>query len=75
MMATSSSFSFTMGNFPEGRQDKNQDIGLWFLNPSYLEDSPFLLRCRISFASFNVMPAGATTKSSLFVIIYERGEL
>lgn len=31
---------------------------------------PFLLRCRISLASFNVTPAGATTKSSLFVIAW-----
>lgn len=30
--------------------------------------SPFLLRCRISLASFSVTPAGATTKSSLFVM-------
>lgn len=29
---------------------------------------PFLLRCRISFASFNVTPAGATTSSFRGVI-------
>ena len=29
---------------------------------------PFLLRCRISFASFNVTPAGATTSSFRVVI-------
>lgn len=29
---------------------------------------PFLLRCKISFASFNVTPAGATTSSIRGVI-------
>lgn len=32
------------------------------------EQLPFLLRCSISLASFSVTPAGATTRSSLFVI-------
>lgn len=35
---------------------------------------PFLLLCRISFASFNMTPAGATTRSSRFVIIWWEGE-
>lgn len=35
-----------------------------------LADLPFLLRCSMSFASFSVTPAGATTKSSLFVIAW-----
>lgn len=38
-------------------------------------DVPFLLRCRISFASFSVTPAGATTKSSLLVIAWMRKEV
>lgn len=34
---------------------------------------PFLLRWRISLASFSVTPAGATTRSSRFVITYQDG--
>lgn len=60
-----------MGSFPEGTgpgQDPGA-AGRALLPP----DSPFLLRCRISFASFSVMPAGATTRSSLFVMICKAG--
>lgn len=35
--------------------------------------SPFLLRCRISLASFSVTPAGAITRSSRFVITCQKG--
>ncbi len=33
--------------------------------------SPFLLRCRMSLASFSVTPAGATTRSSLLVMAWK----
>lgn len=81
IMDTREPSSFTMGSLPAGGDRRGStevhrysehDVLCYvqIFKQSDTSSSPFLLLWRISLASFSVTPAGATTRSSRFVITW-----